>query len=107
MMPSPRSLPCTRPTKLTFPRKKPPPGAGTAALSFSSASGLARLDLAGGQLGVGARLLHILGTCQGHAHAALDEALWLAEQAQVRARHGQGLVHAVEHQAFEIGRAHV
>src|SRR2546429_6009828 len=31
--------PCTRPTKLTFPRKKPPPGAGTAALSFSSASG--------------------------------------------------------------------
>jgi hypothetical protein len=37
---------------------------------------------------------------QRHAHAALDKALGLAEQAQVGVGHAQGLGHAVEHDAW-------
>jgi PBP1b-binding outer membrane lipoprotein LpoB len=47
-----------------------------------------RPHLRGRQLGIHARLLHIGIARQRHAHAALHEALGLAEQAHLGARHG-------------------
>ena len=60
------------------------------------------LDLAGGQLGCHTRLLHIAGTCQGHAHAAFDKALGLAKQTQISARDGQRFIHTIKDQTLGI-----
>src|SRR5690349_3753180 len=55
-----------------------------------------RLDSGSRLLGALQRFTDIAARCERHAHAALDEALGLAEQAQVRARHGERLRDAFE-----------
>ena len=59
-----------------------------------------RRDLARGLLGEHAGALDVGVVRQRHAHAALDEALGLAEQAHVGARHAQRVGHAVERDAL-------